>query len=134
MPLCRAGDTVKLSRLAVYIFQTNEPPAQQTLKTMPLAPPFKYIDTRSDMAPLHPGEILREDMLPHFNVTAEELARHIGIPAKRLNTVLSEAAPVTRKLAARLGASLGQGANYWLALQLQYDLWHGALATSQQAR
>ena len=97
-------------------------------------PPYKSIDERGDTPPPHPGEILREDMLPHFKVTAEELARHIGISIATLTSVLSERAPITRSLATRLGTSLGQGARYWLALQLQYDLWHGSLVTSQQAR
>lgn len=97
---------------------------------MPLAPPYKMIDERSDTAPLHPGEILREDMLPHFRISAPELARYIGIPLATLNSVLNERAPVTRGLAKRLGAALGQGAQYWLALQSQYDLWHGRLDCS----
>lgn len=73
-------------------------------------------------------------LAPHFNVTAEELARHIGVPIQRLKTILDEHAPVTRMLAKRLGASLGHGPDYWLALQLQYDLWHGSLKSSFQAR
>lgn len=99
-----------------------------------LASPFRKIDDLSDSAPPHPGEILREDMLPHFNVTADELARHIGVPVRTLDTVLNEAAPITRPLAKRLGKSLGHGAHYWLALQLQYDLWHGALTPADQTR
>ena len=95
-------------------------------------PPFKHINERTDTAPPHPGEILREDMLPHFHVSAGELARHLGVPLRTLNRVLSETAPVTQPLAKRLGASLGQGAHFWLALQSQYDLWHGALNASRQ--
>jgi antitoxin HigA-1 len=94
---------------------------------MPLRAPYKAIDERIDSAPPHPGEILREDLLPHFRVSPQELARHLGIPLQSLNTVLAERAPVTRSLAKRLGASLGQGPHYWLALQSQYDLWQGAL-------
>jgi antitoxin HigA-1 len=94
---------------------------------MPLPPPFKPIDERNDTPPPHPGEVLREDMLPYFRVSGPELARHLGISRQKLNAVLTENAPVTRVLARRLGASLGQGPQYWLALQSQYDLWHGAL-------
>ena len=100
---------------------------------MTLAPPFKPIDERIDTAPPHPGEVLREDVLPHFHVTARELARHIGVPFQTLDTVLRESAPVTQSLAKQLGASLGQGAHYWLALQFQYDLWHGALGISPES-
>jgi addiction module HigA family antidote len=96
--------------------------------------PFKAIDERIDIAPPHPGEILREDLLPHYNVTVTELAQHIGVSPQTLDTVLSERAPVTRALAKRLGRTLGYGAQYWMAVQLQYDLWHGSLAASHQAR
>ncbi len=101
---------------------------------MSLTPPFRSIDDHRDLAPPHPGEILREDMLPHFNVTARELARHIGVSARKLETVLEERAPITQPLAKRLGTALGQGARYWLALQLQYDLWHGAGRATEQPR
>ena len=99
---------------------------------MPLNPPFRSIDDSRDMAPPHPGEILREDMLPHFNVTARELARHIGVSPRALDIVLDERAPITTRLAKRLGKALGQDARYWLALQLQYDLWHGSLSAMEQ--
>lgn len=101
---------------------------------MSLPPPFKAIDERIDTAPPHPGEILREEILPHFRVSPQELARHIGIPLHALNTVLYETAPITRTLAKRLGASLGQGAHYWLALQSQYDMWQDALRATHQGR
>jgi antitoxin HigA-1 len=101
---------------------------------MSLKSPYKPIDERIDTAPLHPGEILREDLLPHFHVSPQEFARHLGIRVETLNRVLSESAPVTRPLAKRLGASLGQGGHYWLALQSQYDLWQGALEAPHQNR
>ena len=101
---------------------------------MTLRSPFKTIDDLSDNAPPHPGEVLREDMLPHFKITAAELARHIGVPRHTLDTVIAERAPVTGALAERLGSTLGHGARYWLALQLQYDVWHGSLSAPQQAR
>jgi antitoxin HigA-1 len=99
----------------------------KSINPVPLTAPFKPIDERFDTAPLHPGEILREDMLPYFQVSAPEFARHIGVSLRRLNTILTEQAPITPPLAKRLGASLGQGPHFWLALQSQYDLWHGAL-------
>lgn len=92
---------------------------------MPLTPPFKAIDQLSDASPPHPGEILREDMLPHYRVTIDELAERIGVSRQTLATIMAEQAPVTRDVAGRLGTAIGHGAKYWLALQLQYDMWHG---------
>jgi addiction module HigA family antidote len=101
---------------------------------MKLHSPFKTVDERTDIAPPHPGEILREDILPHYKVTVAELARQTGVSLHTLTTVISEHAPVTRALAKRLGRTLGNGARYWIAVQLQYDLWHGSIAASHQAR
>lgn len=101
---------------------------------MQLKSPYKAIDERSDTPPPHPGEILREDVLPHFHVSPKEFARHLGVPLQTLDTILSERAPITRSLARRLGSSLGQGAHYWLALQTQYDIWQGTLDTTLRRR
>ena len=89
--------------------------------------PFRAIDERLDTPPLHPGEVLREDMLPHFRVSASELARHLQVPHRIVDALLSERGRVTEALAARLGAAFGQGAHYWLALQRQHDRWQHAI-------
>lgn len=76
-----------------------------------------------ELAPLHPGEILREDLLPRLGLGRAALARHLGVPLRTLADVLAERRPVTLDLAMRLGAALGSGARYWLGLQMQHDLW-----------
>lgn len=86
--------------------------------------PFKSVDDSEDAPPPHPGEILREDFLPSLGLSPHALARHLAVPVTEIKNLLGEAAPVTLDLAIRLGAALGQGAPYWLALQMQYDLWH----------
>jgi antitoxin HigA-1 len=75
------------------------------------------------LPPPHPGEILREDILPRLALPRSKLAAHLGISARRLADVLAERAPVTLDLAQRLGAALGSGTQYWLGLQVQYDVW-----------
>ncbi|MCU0953297.1 MAG: HigA family addiction module antitoxin [Hyphomicrobium sp.] len=77
----------------------------------------------TDAAPLHPGEILRVDILPHLAMTPSRLAHHLGIEASVLHGLLAERIGVTPDLAQRLGRALGHGAHHWLALQMQYDLW-----------
>lgn len=83
---------------------------------------FRYPEA-TDAAPLHPGEILRLDILPHLGMTPGRLAHHLGIDTGVLHGLLAERINVTPDLAQRLGQALGQGAHHWLALQLQYDLW-----------
>lgn len=97
-------------------------------------PIFRSAIDSNDAAPPHPGEILREDMMPHYRYSASDLAAKIGVALPSLELVLAERGPVTPQLAEQLGATLGHSARYWVAVQLQYDLWHGSLARSQQAR
>lgn len=77
----------------------------------------------ADLTPPHPGEILREDLLPALGMSRAAFARHIGISARRLGAVLAERVPVTLDLALRLGAAFGHGTRYWLGLQVQHDIW-----------
>jgi addiction module HigA family antidote len=80
----------------------------------------------TDAAPLHPGEILRVDILPCLSMTAGQLAAYIGLPRSELDRLLAERVSMTPALAQRLGLALGHGAHYWLAVQMQYDLWQAA--------
>lgn len=80
----------------------------------------------TDSAPLHPGEILRLDILPHLAMTPSRLAHHLGIATSVLHGLLAERISVTPDLAQRLGRALGHGAHHWLALQMQYDLWQAS--------
>lgn len=84
------------------------------------------IQSDRDPAPPHPGEILREDILPHVAMSRAELARHLGISTRMLCDLLAEKRAVTLDLAVRLGAALGQGARYWLGVQTQHDIWQAS--------
>jgi antitoxin HigA-1 len=92
-----------------------------TLLTMS---PFKAVCDREDMAPPHPGEILREDMLPHYKMTVAQLAQRLGITPASAADIIAERIAVDASLAARLGEVFALCPRYWQALQLQYDLWH----------
>lgn len=73
--------------------------------------------------PPHPGEILREELLPRLGITGAELADHLGVASRIIEAILDERRAIKLKLAQRLGAALGTGARYWLALQMQRDVW-----------
>lgn len=79
-----------------------------------------------DEAPPHPGEILREDILPALGLSRVKIARALGIGTRKLTSLLAERTPITLDLAMRLGTVLGHGTRYWLSLQMQHDLWHAA--------
>jgi addiction module HigA family antidote len=74
--------------------------------------------------PVHPGAILREDVLPFVEVGKGEFAQALGISRQMLHGILAEKHPVTVEMAVRLGHVLGNGPNIWINLQKTYDLWH----------
>lgn len=83
-------------------------------------------------APLHPGEILREDVLPLLPLSRHELARKLKLSTAALEDLLAGRRPVTKLLADRLGVVVGYGARYWLGLQRQHDFWSAAIAATAQ--
>ena len=75
------------------------------------------------LPPMHPGELLREDVLPALGRSKVEIARLLGISRQTLYDILAEKQPVTPGMALRLGKLLGNGPTLWLNLQRRYDLW-----------
>jgi addiction module HigA family antidote len=76
------------------------------------------------MEPSHPGEILRETIIPALGMTIKDVAVHLGVSRAALSDLVNEKRSVSLDMARRLGAAFGNGARFWLALQMQYDLWH----------
>jgi addiction module HigA family antidote len=74
--------------------------------------------------PIHPGEILREDVLPALGISVSEAARRLGISRQQLHRVLASTNPITTEMALRIGKFAGNGAGIWLRMQQEYDLWH----------
>jgi antitoxin HigA-1 len=74
------------------------------------------------LAPMHPGELLREDVLPALGRPKTEIARLLGISRQTLYDILNEKQPITAQMALRIGKMCGNGADIWLNLQRTYDL------------
>ena len=83
-------------------------------------------ETGLGFPPPHPGEVLREDILPELGITITALSHHLGVKRAGLSELINERKPVTMEMAIRLGKAFNTGTRYWLALQLQYDLWKDA--------
>ena len=77
-----------------------------------------------EMEPAHPGAILREDVLPALSLTVAEAARQLGVSRQMLHSILAERSAVSPEMAVRLGKFCGNGASFWLRMQVSYDLWH----------
>jgi addiction module HigA family antidote len=74
------------------------------------------------LKPTHPGEFLREDVLPALDITKTEIAKRLGISRAMLYAILEERAPVSPAMALRLGRLFGTTAESWLNMQRDYDL------------
>jgi addiction module HigA family antidote len=77
---------------------------------------------RNGRSAMHPGELLRGDVLPALGRTRAEIARLLGVSRQTLHAILTERAPVTPEMALRLGKLCGNGPELWLTLQTRYDL------------
>jgi antitoxin HigA-1 len=83
-------------------------------------------------SPPHPGQTLRDDILPALGLTASAAAGQLGISRHLLSRVLNCRAPVTADLAVRieqwLGVEHGGRAEVWVGQQMDYDLWQARQA------
>ena len=74
--------------------------------------------------PVHPGEILREDVLKNLGLSVSEAARRLGVSRQQLHRVLACTHPITTEMALRIGKFAGNGPVLWLRMQQAYDLWY----------
>jgi addiction module HigA family antidote len=73
--------------------------------------------------PTHPGEVLREDVLPGLGMTQGDFASWIGVSRRTVNEILQEKRPITVDTAHRLARALNTSPDVWLGLQQDVDLW-----------
>lgn len=79
-----------------------------------------------DRCPTHPGELLREDVIPETGKSKAEIARMLGISRQHLHDVLAERKPVSPEVAVRLGKLFGNEPLLWIRMQGAYDAWHAS--------
>ncbi|MCX5799793.1 MAG: HigA family addiction module antitoxin [Candidatus Eisenbacteria bacterium] len=78
--------------------------------------------------PTHPGEMLLEEFLKPLGITQSEFAVRLGVSFPRLNEIIRCKRGVTPDTALRLARVLGMSADFWLGLQLDWDLWRAMRA------
>ena len=74
------------------------------------------------LAPVHPGEILREEFLVPLGITQYRLAKDISVPPRRINEIVHGARRITADTALRLARYFGTSERFWLNLQTRHDL------------
>lgn len=80
----------------------------------------------------HPGEILREDFLLPLGLSANRLALDLHVPVTRITEILHERRAITADTALRLSRYFGNSAEFWMNLQLSYDLSKARTETSRE--
>jgi len=75
-----------------------------------------------ERSPIHPGEILAEDVLAELNMSGRQLANALGISPNRISEILRGRRGITADTALRLSRWLGTSPTVWLNLQQAYDL------------
>jgi addiction module HigA family antidote len=74
------------------------------------------------LAPIHPGEILREEFMKPHGLSQNALARALNVPPRRINEIVLEKRGITADTALRLARYFGTTAELWTGLQADYDL------------
>ena len=84
--------------------------------------------------PTHPGEMLREDFLPDYELTVSGLAEAIGVSRQSVNELLRERRAVSPEMALRLSRLFGNSPEFWLNAQRAVDLWEAGKAIQGDMR
>jgi len=84
--------------------------------------------------PTHPGEMLREDFMPDFELSVSDLARDIGVSRQSVNELLRERRAISPEMALRLARLFGNSAEFWLNAQRAVDLWTAEQAIREDLR
>lgn len=73
--------------------------------------------------PPHPGEILKEDVLPELGMTVGAFATHLGVSRPHVSKILNGHASITAEMDLKLSEALSQPPGLWIRMQAAFDLW-----------
>lgn len=78
---------------------------------------------KRDITPTHPGEVLREDFMPDYNLSVGALAKMLGVSRQTINEILLERRSISPAMALRLSRLFGNSPRFWMNAQTGRDLW-----------
>ena len=84
--------------------------------------------------PTHPGEMLLEEFLKPMALTQRGLAQEIYVPYQRVNELINKKRGMTPGIALRLAKFFGTSADFWMNLQLRWDLYKASLAEAEELK
>jgi antitoxin HigA-1 len=85
-----------------------------------------------EIAPSHPGEMLRDDFMPDYNLTTTGLAQKLGVSRQTVNELLLERRAISPSMALRLSRLFGNTPEFWLNAQRAVDLWNAKRENKQE--
>jgi len=102
------------------------PPTSKSRTTTSREGPGAVVTHRlpTHQPPTHPGEMLLKEFLEPLGITQSAFAIRLGVSFPRLNEVINAKRSVTADTALRLARVTGMSADFWLGLQVDWDLWH----------
>ena len=80
------------------------------------------MNRKNGLPPIHPGEIIREDILPEVGLTVTASAKALGVSRQMLHGILAERRPLSAVMCLRISRLFGSSPEMWLRLQATYDL------------
>jgi addiction module HigA family antidote len=85
-------------------------------------------DRRKRLPPTHPGELLRDEIMPAAALTQDRLARLLGVSRRTVHEIVTEKRSLSPDMAHRLARLFDTTPDFWLGLQQDVDLWRAAQA------
>ncbi|MDR3674400.1 MAG: HigA family addiction module antitoxin [Acidobacteriota bacterium] len=80
------------------------------------------MDRRNGLPPVHPGEILREDILPEVGLSVTAAAKALGVSRQMVHDILAERKPLSAVMCLKVSRLLGSTPEFWMRLKAEYDL------------
>jgi antitoxin HigA-1 len=77
---------------------------------------------KKKLTPIHPGEVLQQEFIEPMGMTQNKLAMELHVPARRINEIVLGKRSITADTALRLSRYFKNSAQFWLGLQMDYDL------------
>ncbi len=77
---------------------------------------------KNGMRPVHPGEIIKEDILPSLGLSVVAAAKALGVSRQMLHDILAERKPLSALMCLKLSRLFGGAPDVWIKLQATYDL------------
>ena len=82
----------------------------------------KTVAKRNGLPPVHPGEVIREDILPEAGLSVTATAKALGVSRQMVHDILAERKPLSAVMCLKVSRLFGSTPEFWMRLQAEYDL------------